>query len=82
MAAQLVPLRADRAYGRAIGFRYHDGEPSVIEGLLSRGDRRAGVLAASAGRRAVRFDGWSEHFSFARWAGVQQGTGRRAAWST
>ncbi len=33
-------LRADPGYGRAIGFRYHDGEPSIVEGLLSRGDRR------------------------------------------
>ena len=35
-------IRSDRQYGRAIGFRYHDGKPSIIEGLLSRGDRRVG----------------------------------------
>src|SRR3954463_7134048 len=32
-------VRGDRHYARAIGFRYHDGKPSIIEGLLSRGDR-------------------------------------------
>ena len=35
-------VRADKRYGRAIGFRYHDGKPGIIEGLLSRGDRRVG----------------------------------------
>ena len=72
-------LRADPAYGRAIGFRYHDGEPSVIEGLLSRGDRRVGRVILAAWQDGARFDGWSEHFSFARWAAcAEQGTGRRA----
>jgi len=33
-------IRSDRSYGRAIGFRYHDGKPGIVEGLLSRGDRR------------------------------------------
>jgi radical SAM family uncharacterized protein len=60
-------LRADKAYGRAIGFRYHDGQPSVVEGLLSRGDRRVGQVIEAAWRDGARFDGWSEHFSFDRW---------------
>ena len=49
-------LRADRAYGKAIGYRYHDGSPSLVEGLLSRGDRRVGPgdPGRVAGRRAVR----------------------------
>jgi radical SAM family uncharacterized protein len=60
-------LRADKAYGRAIGFRYHDGQPSMIEGLLSRGDRRVGRVIETVWRDGARFDGWSEHFSFDRW---------------
>src|ERR1019366_2644314 len=43
-------LRADRAYGKAIGFRYHDGRPGQIEGLLSRGDRRVGAVILAAWR--------------------------------
>jgi radical SAM family uncharacterized protein len=61
-------LRADRQYGRAIGFRYHDGKPGIIEGLLSRGDRRVGKVIEAVWRDGGRFDGWSEHFSFDRWA--------------
>ena len=45
-------LRSDPAYGRAIGFRYHDGKPSVIEGLLSRGDRRVGAVIRRRGGTA------------------------------
>ncbi len=60
-------LRSDPAYGRAIGFRYHDGQPSLIEGLLSRGDRRVGQVILAAWQDGARFDGWSEHFSFERW---------------
>jgi radical SAM family uncharacterized protein len=60
-------LRADRVYGKSIGYRYHEGEPSLVEGLLSRGDRRVGGIILAAWRDGARFDGWSEYFSYARW---------------
>jgi hypothetical protein len=61
-------VRKDKQFGRAIGFRYHDGKPGVIEGLLSRGDRRVGAIIEQVWRDGGRFDGWSEHFSYDRWA--------------
>ena len=60
-------LRSDKRYASAIGFRYHDGKPGIIEGLLSRGDRRVGKVIETAWRDGARFDGWSEHFSYERW---------------
>src|SRR3954468_19567007 len=33
-------VRSDRRYGRAIGFRYHDGEPGILEGSPLGGARR------------------------------------------
>jgi radical SAM family uncharacterized protein len=60
-------LRADRAYGKSIGLRYHDGQPSVVEGLLSRGDRRVAKVIRAAWADGARFDGWSETFSYERW---------------
>jgi radical SAM family uncharacterized protein len=60
-------VRADKKYGRAIGFRYHDGKPGIVEGLLSRGDRRVGRVIEQVWRDGARFDGWSEHFSYDRW---------------
>jgi radical SAM family uncharacterized protein len=63
-------INADRRLGRSIGMRYHDGKPSMIEGLLSRGDRRVGRVIERVWREGGRFDGWSEHFSYDRWAGA------------
>jgi radical SAM family uncharacterized protein len=60
-------IRSDRRYARAVGFRYHDGKPSQIEGLLSRGDRRIGRVIRAVWENGGRFDGWSEHFSYERW---------------
>jgi radical SAM superfamily enzyme YgiQ (UPF0313 family) len=60
-------IRADRRYASAIGFRYHDGQPGLVEGLLSRGDRRVGRVIEAVWRDGGRFDGWSEHFSYERW---------------
>ena len=41
--------------------------PSMVEGLLSRGDRRVGEVIRAVWRDGGRFDGWSEYFSFDRW---------------
>jgi len=60
-------VRSDRKFARAIGFRYHDGKPGIVEGLLSRGDRRVGAVIEQVWRDGGRFDGWSEHFSYDRW---------------
>ncbi|MCK5890233.1 MAG: TIGR03960 family B12-binding radical SAM protein [Aeromicrobium sp.] len=61
-------VQSDKKYGKAIGFRYHDGKPGIVEGLLSRGDRRVGKVIEAVWRDGGRFDGWSEHFSYDRWA--------------
>jgi radical SAM family uncharacterized protein len=65
-------IRADKQYGKAIGFRYHDGKPGIVEGLLSRGDRRVGRIIKQVWLDGGRFDGWSEHFSFTRWMNAAQ----------
>ena len=65
-------VRKDKQYGRSIGFRYHDGKPGIIEGLLSRGDRRVGAIIEEVWRDGGRFDGWSEHFSYDRWVAATE----------
>ena len=65
-------IRADRRYGSSIGFRYHDGKPGIVEGLLSRGDRRVGAVIEQVWRDGGRFDGWSEHFSYDLWMAVRR----------
>ena len=79
-------VRTDKRFGRAIGFRYHDGKPGTVEGLLSRGDRRVGRIIEAVWRDGGRFDGWSEHFSYDRWmtcaASALEGTGVDVDWFT
>jgi radical SAM family uncharacterized protein len=68
LRALKAAVMGDRDYGKSIGIRYHDGQPSIIEGLLSRGDRRVGAVIRRVWEDGGRFDGWSEHFSFHRWS--------------
>lgn len=79
-------VRQDKKFARAIGFRYHDGKPGIVEGLLSRGDRRVGRIIEEVWRDGGRFDGWSEHFSFERWMAATErgleGTGIDLDWLT
>ena len=79
-------IRSDRDYAKAIGFRYHDGKPGIVEGLLSRGDRRIGAVIEQAWRDGARFDGWSEHFRYDRWMQAAEtalaGTGVDVDWYT
>jgi radical SAM family uncharacterized protein len=85
--AQLrAAVRTDKKHGRAIGFRYHDGRPGIVEGLLSRGDRRVGRVIEEVWRDGGRFDGWSEHFSYDRWMAsaerALEGSGVDVDWFT
>ena len=79
-------IRADKRFARQIGFRYHDGKPGTIEGLLSRGDRRIADVIERVWRDGARFDGWHEHFSFDAWARACaesfEGTPISLAWYT
>ncbi|MDQ3885663.1 MAG: B12-binding domain-containing radical SAM protein, partial [Actinomycetota bacterium] len=60
-------INTDGRSRRQIGMRYHDGKPALIEGLLSRGDRRVGRVIERVWREGGRFDGWGEYFSYQRW---------------
>jgi radical SAM family uncharacterized protein len=75
-------INANRSLGRNVGMRYHDGEPSLIEGLLSRGDRRVSAVIEAVWRDGGRFDGWSEHFSFGRWTEACRHVGVDLDWYT
>jgi radical SAM family uncharacterized protein len=75
-------IRSDKSTAKAIGFRYHDGKPGQVEGLLSRGDRRVGRVIEEVWRQGGRFDGWSEHFSYDRWMTAAQTVGVDVDWYT
>lgn len=56
-----------RKLPRSISVKYHFVESSLLEGVLSRGDRRVGEAIELAWRRGARFDSWSDHFMPDRW---------------
>jgi radical SAM family uncharacterized protein len=75
-------INSDRSTAKAIGYRYHDGKPGIVEGLLSRGDRRIGAVIEQVWRDGGKFDGWSEHFSYDRWMQAAEKAGIDVGWYT
>ncbi|MCL2752243.1 MAG: radical SAM protein [Firmicutes bacterium] len=49
-------------------YRYHDYESSLIETAFARGGAELGAVLLKAFENGCRFDGWSEQFSYAKWA--------------
>jgi radical SAM family uncharacterized protein len=52
---------------RRLKVRVHDVERSLLEGVLSRGDRRVGKAVLEAWRLGARFDAWDEQYRPAPW---------------
>ena len=52
---------------RSVNIKCHDIETSLLEGVLSRGDRRTGKAIRLAWERGARMDGWTEFLDPERW---------------
>jgi radical SAM superfamily enzyme YgiQ (UPF0313 family) len=59
-------LRAARNL-KSVQVKCHDVETSLLEGVLSRGDRRVGEAVELAWRRGARMDSWWDHFRADVW---------------
>lgn len=70
--AQIVKSEIKR---RQVRFTYHNTMMSSMEGVLARGDRRQSALLYRAWQLGCRFDGWTEHFDFAKWQQAFADTG-------
>ena len=51
----------------SVKFGRHDARETYLEGLVTRGDRRAADLIEAAYRNGARMDAWSEHMDFGAW---------------
>ena len=77
-AEELAPKHALLREGcrkARLDFTWNDPRESVLEGVLSRGDRRVGEAVVEAWRRGARFDAWSEHYNERAWAQAFRATG-------
>ncbi len=52
---------------RAVTVKCHDVETSLLEGILTRGDRRISHALEEAWRRGARLDAWREYFQAELW---------------
>lgn len=52
---------------KSVKIKQHDVELSLLEGILTRGDRRVAVALEEAWRRGCRLDGWTECFQPEIW---------------
>jgi len=52
---------------RSVTIKCHHQENTLIEGFLSRADRRAGAVIERAWRRGARFDAWTEQETLEHW---------------
>ncbi|NLW64914.1 MAG: TIGR03960 family B12-binding radical SAM protein [Clostridiales bacterium] len=62
-----VSLLRSHLRAKAITYNWHDADTSLIEAVLSRGDRRIGAVIEEVWRSGGKLDSWSEYFSFDRW---------------
>ena len=53
---------------KGVRLKWHDPGASIIEGLLSRGDRRLGPVIEDVWTNGGVFQEWSEHFDSKLWA--------------
>ena len=62
-----VKLLRENMTARNVTYNWHDPETSVVEAVLSRGDRRIGDVIEEVWRSGGKLDAWTDYFSFERW---------------
>ena len=60
---------------RGAKLKWHEPKEAEIEAMLSLGDRRMSQALLEVWKRGGKFDGWSEHFSHARWTEALEAAG-------
>ncbi|MBN1936277.1 MAG: TIGR03960 family B12-binding radical SAM protein [Anaerolineae bacterium] len=52
---------------RSIRLGYHDSKTTLLEAVISRGDRRLGRVIEHAWRAGARFDAWEDQLNWTAW---------------
>jgi radical SAM family uncharacterized protein len=73
-------LRDAARKDRSIQLTWHDPKASLIEGLMSRGDRRLGRVIEQVWRKGGTFQEWSEHFNLGLWQEAMADAGLDIEW--
>ena len=73
-------LREGARKVKGLQLTWHDPKASLVEGLLSRGDRRLGPVIEQVWREGGTFQEWSEHFSLDLWLRAMADHGLDVDW--
>jgi len=65
---------------KKLRLKWHDAPTSLLEGVFARGDRRLANLLLEAYRLGCRFDGWRDHFDWAKWQQAFEACGVDPLW--
>ena len=65
---------------RDIRYNYHDSKTSLMEAVISRGDRRIGKVIYDAFKAGAKFDGWSEYFNLDIWVEAMEKNNLDISW--
>ena len=72
---KIALLREDARRSKGVQLKWHETKASIIEGLMSRGDRRLGAVIEQVWRGGGIFQEWSEHFNFGLWVDALERAG-------
>ena len=78
--ARRTLARTAAAKRSAVKLKTHSAERSLLEGVMSRGDRRLGKVIEAAYQRGARMDGWDEVFNYQIWLDAFEQTGIDPSW--
>lgn len=79
-ARRMLAEMSRRQRGKSVSVRTHDPQRSILEAVLSRGDRRLASTIETAYRSGARFDGWDECFKYETWLRAFDTTGIDPDW--
>ena len=70
-----VNLLRSSITARNVTYNWHDADTSIIEAMLSRGDRKLCAVIEDVWRNGGRLEAWSDYFSYQRWEDAMKKNG-------
>jgi len=70
-----VKLLRESITARNVVYNWHEAETSLIEAVLSRGDRRLCDVIEAVWKSGSKLEAWSDYFSFKNWTGALEACG-------
>lgn len=73
-------LRDATRHAKGVQLKWHDPKATLVEGIVSRGDRRLGPVIEHVWRHGGTFQEWSEHFDHQLWLDALAAHGLSVDW--